>query len=129
LIPRRDSLLAALLRLPSFRHWEDCEMASNQSTSGFQVFVRVFWMMIGPGILSILALTIAEGHKGWFAARSIAFLVVLIVVTIARRLDPLTPDGEPATQGDFRWYTVFTMSLGLAAWIFANLLGNHLLAR
>jgi hypothetical protein len=87
----------------------------------------MFWMMIGPGILSILALTIAEGHQGWFAGRSIAFLFVLIAVTLARRLDPLTADGEPATQGDLRWHVLFTLSLGLAAWVTANLLGNHLL--
>jgi hypothetical protein len=98
-------------------------MASNQSTSTFEVMARVFWMLVGPGTLSILAISIAENHRGWFAARSIAFLVVLVAVITARWMDPLNSYGEPATPGQRRSYMLFTAFIGLLAWVITNVLG------
>lgn len=103
-------------------------MASNQSTSLIGIFARLFWMMAGPAILLLLAYTLASNEKGWLAPSSIAFLVVLAGVVIARWLDPHTSEGEPTTPAHLRKYMVSTVGMGLLAWVIANLLGNHLLA-
>ncbi len=100
-------------------------MASNQSTSCIAATARVFWIMVGPGILSILAIRIAESHTGWFSPLSIAFLVVLIGVTTARWLDPLNSYGEPATPGQRRRYLLFAGGIGLVGWVLTNLLGIY----
>jgi hypothetical protein len=85
-------------------------------------------MMAGPATLLLLAYTLAENQKGWFAPSSIAFLVVLAAVIIARWLDPQTSDGERTTPVHLRRFTVSTAGIGLAAWVVVNLLGNHWLA-
>ena len=103
-------------------------MASPPSTSIIGVLSRLFWMMAGPATLLLLAYTLAENEKGWFAPSSIAFLVVLAVVVIARWLDPQTSDGEPTTPAHLRRFTVSTVGIGLVAWAVVNLLGNHWLA-
>jgi hypothetical protein len=103
-------------------------MATNQSTSLVGIFARLFWMMVGPAILMLLAYSLTDDAKGWFAPSSITFLVVLAAVTITRWLDPRTSDGEPATRAHLRRYTVSTVGIGLVAWAIANLVGNHWLA-
>lgn len=103
-------------------------MASTQPTSGMVILVRLVWMLLGPAILLLLAYSLATSQKGWLAPASIAFLVVLVVVVIARWLDPNTSEGEPTTSAHLRRYTVTTIGTGLAAWAVANLLGNHWLA-
>jgi hypothetical protein len=103
-------------------------MASNSSTSFVGILARLFWMMAGPAALLLLAYTLAENQKGWFAPSSIAFLVVLAVVVITRWLDPLTSEGEPVTHAHLRRYTLIVLGIGLTAWAVANLIGNHWLA-
>jgi len=103
-------------------------MAINQSSSLVGILARVFWMMVGPAILMLLAYSLTGNAKGWFAPSSIAFLVVLAAVTITRWLDPRTSEGEPTTPAHLRRYTVSTVGIGLVAWAVANLVGNHWLA-
>jgi hypothetical protein len=59
----------------------------------------------------LLAYTLTESEKGWFAPSSIAFLIVLAAVIIARWLDPHTSDGEPTTPAHLRWFTVSAWAL------------------
>jgi hypothetical protein len=103
-------------------------MASDQSTSFLGILARLFWMMVGPAILMLLAYSLTGNAKGWFAPSSIAFLAVLAAVTIARWMDPRTSEGAPTTSAHLRRYTVSTLGIGLVAWVVANLLGNHWLA-
>ena len=102
-------------------------MASNQSHS--QVFARGFWILLGPAILALLAYAMATAEKGWFAARSIAFLVVLILVVVARRTDPLNSFGEPSTPDVLKRYVIGAVGIGIVVWVLANLLGNQFLAQ
>lgn len=99
-------------------------------TSLSLVFIRVFWMGLGPAFCAILAVNIANHWKGWFTPTDFAFFIVLGGLPIARWLefragDPTTSTGEPATPAHLRRYVITTLALGLGAWVFANLLGNH----
>ncbi len=100
-------------------------MESNQSTSLIAVLARVFWMMAGPAALALLALSMADNFHGWLAPRSVAFLVVIGGIIIARRLDPANGEGEPTTSSQLRWHTGLTIAIGLIAWTTANALGKH----
>lgn len=100
-------------------------MATKQAASLVEVMARVFWILVGPGTLSILAIRIADNHQGWFTWRSIAFFIVLFCVAFARWMDPLDSNGEPAAPGQFGKYLAVTFGLGLAGWVLANLLGIY----
>jgi hypothetical protein len=100
-------------------------MTLNPSTSLIGISVRLFWMMIAPAILLLLAYSLAETAKGWFAPSSIAFLATLLAAIIARRLDPLTSEGKPTTSTHLRHYTLGLLSIGLTVWVVAHLLGHY----
>ena len=100
-------------------------MGAKPQTSLLVVLSRMFWMLIGPATLSITAIAIAENHKGWFAPRSIAFLVILGLVILSRWLDPETSDGAPATAHQRGTYMMSAVVLGLAGWAVANMLGDY----
>lgn len=98
--------------------------------SGITPFGRVFWMMIGPAILFLLALTIARQGGGWFTPKDIGFLLVLAGMVVGRFVefrggDPRTADGEPATPGHLRRYIATIIPIGLGIWAVANLIGNR----
>jgi hypothetical protein len=99
--------------------------SSNETTSLRQVIVRMVWMMLGPGVLALLLFNIAGQGKGWGATSSIAFLVVLVGVILARFLDPRNSFGEPSTTAGFRRYAIGALGLGVAGWALANLLGIY----
>ena len=80
-------------------------MSPIQPTTSLLVLVcRIFWMMLGPLLLALLAFTIIMKGNGWFTPADFAFLAVLGVLFLARWLEfregnPLTSSGEPATPG------------------------------
>jgi hypothetical protein len=84
---------------------------------------------LGPAILALLAYAMATAEKSWFAARSIAFLVVLILVVVARWTDPLNSFGEPSTPDVLKRYVIGAVGIGIVVWVLANLLGNQFLAQ
>lgn len=105
---------------------------SQQPTSFVALVSRLFWMMLGPMILIVLALNIATIGTSWFTMMDIAFLVVLAFVLAARGIEflgasPQTATGEPATMDDYRRYALVVLAIGLAIWVVANVVGNHLL--
>lgn len=90
----------------------------------------MFWIMLGPGILFLLGLSIARGGGGWFTLKDIAFVAVLAGLVLGRFVefrggDPRTATGEPATREHLRRYIVLILTIGLGVWIVANLIGNH----
>lgn len=104
-------------------------MQSNPS-SGYATLGRLFWMMIGPAILFLLALTIARDGGGWFTPKDIAFLAVLGGLILGRFVEfrgggSLTAMGEPATREHLRRYVVLILAIGFAVWTVVNLIGNH----
>ncbi len=106
-------------------------MTPNQPTTSFlQLFARIFWMMIGPLTLAILAYAIVNVGSGWLTVADIAFFLVLGGVVLARWIEfqggnPQKATGEPATPADLHRFVVVTLILGLVVWVIANLIGNH----
>jgi hypothetical protein len=99
-------------------------MEANRS-SGLVALARLFWMLIGPAILFMLAGTIAGNDTGWFAPASIAFLVILPVMIAARWMDGDNSYGDPTTPAEVTTYTIGAIIVGLALWVVANFAGNH----
>jgi hypothetical protein len=90
---------------------------------------RVFWMMVGPMALAILAFGVAERGGGWLTGLDIAYLVTLAAMLAARWLEfrggqAQTAEGEPLTAAGLRRYLVTAASVGLAVWAGANVIGN-----
>lgn len=104
-------------------------MESNAS-SGIAQIGRLFWMMLGPAVLFLLAISIARDGGGWFTLKDFAFLTVLGGLLPARIVefgggDPRTATGKPATRQELRRYFVTVLFTGIVAWTVANLIGNH----
>lgn len=107
-------------------------MAENETTSGRDILIRVFWMMVGPLLLVILAYNIMRTGGGWFTNSDYGFLAVLAVIGLVRWLEfrfghPRTASGEPATTRHLRRFLVGLALGGLIVWTAANVVGNYVL--
>ena len=91
---------------------------SNYRTVGM---ANTIWVLIGPGTLSILAIIIMATGRSWLSIPSVAFLLMLVVVAIARWLDPVNSVGTAVTVRQRVLYVVLIVSLGIAGWISAHL--------
>jgi hypothetical protein len=103
-------------------------IANKQAASA--VLGRLFWMMVGPFILGIFAISITERRDGWFSPLDGLYFVVLGGILLGRWLEfrsgrPLTATGEPATVAHLRRYALVLSLLGVAVWVVANLVGNR----
>lgn len=70
-------------------------MAREAAISLTALFGRIFWMMIGPIFLMVLALGIAQQRDGWFAPTDFLYFLVLGGMLFGRHTefrygDPLT---------------------------------------
>ena len=104
-------------------------MNKNQSSPGFAQFGRIFWMMLGPGILAITAMYIRQG-TGWHTPANYIFLITLAATILGRWLEvlgghPLTSVGEPASPKDFYRYVIVVLIAGVSLWILVNTFGNQ----
>jgi hypothetical protein len=108
-------------------------MTPNQPTTSVLVcFSRVFWMILGPMMIAVLTFTIIRIGNGWFTFADFAFLAALGTLLLARWMefrggDPHTATGGPASRGHLRRYALTALPLGLGVWVFANVLGNHVM--
>lgn len=94
--------------------------------------VRMFWAMIGPGLLSLMLLLMGMQKKVWFAAIDGAFVGVLCLLILARWIDfrfadPTVMTGEIGTVPQIRQYSIGAVVLGLVSWLTASLLGIYVL--
>ncbi len=103
-------------------------MDPSPSTPVLVGLLRLFWIFFGPAILFILAFGITSRPAGWLGMASLAYLVVLGAVIVARRLDPRDSLGDPASPAQVQRFTIATLVVGLTVWGVANGLGNHWLA-
>jgi hypothetical protein len=97
-------------------------MESYTSPSRAAAVVRLFWMLIGPVVLSVLSLFIVEKHRGWNSPESILF-VVLLAVVVARYVDPVDSRGHRHSRGQRFFELAFLSVLGVGGWFVANALG------
>ncbi len=108
-------------------------MSTNRQAGSFLVVVsRVYWLLCGPMILLLTATKILSNGDGWQAPASVLFLVVLLLLPVARWVefrggDPMTSTGTPATPADLRRYALIALGVGLSVWLFANAISNHAL--
>ena len=108
-------------------------MTTDSQTSFSMTIARIFWMMIGPLALILLAFKIVQTGTGWLTPIDLSFFGVLAAVIVCRWLefrggDPRTSTGEPATPDDLRRFVVTATLGGVGVWALANVLGLHLLA-
>lgn len=97
-----------------------------------QIVSRLYWMMIGPFVLVLLAFLIVKTGDGWLTRYDVAYLGMLAGLILARWLEfrsgnPRTAEGTPATPKDLRKYAIGAVAFGMLAWVIANILGNYLL--
>jgi hypothetical protein len=103
-------------------------MPSNEPTSIVGGLIRLFWMIVGPVALVLLAVNLATHKRGWGDLMNVAFLVILIALIVARRSDPNSADGTPTTPAQLRNYSIAALVLGIATWFVVNLVGKDWLA-
>ncbi len=96
-------------------------MTLDKSVSRIEGMANTIWVLIGPGTLSIIAIVIMATGSSWLSIPSAAFLVMLVVVAVARWLDPVNSVGTPVTARQRVVYVVLIISLGIAGWIIAHL--------
>jgi hypothetical protein len=96
------------------------------------LFVRVFWVALGPAFLLAVLASIVQSGTGWVTMRAAVYFAVLALMIGLRRYDFLHGDrtnlsGEETTEAEVRRYSWMWGLGGAAAWGVANLLGNHIL--
>jgi hypothetical protein len=94
------------------------------------LFGRFLWMMLGPCLLVMLAVSILTAGSGWLTGLDVLYFIVLAFTLLGRWWEfrggnPLTSTGEPATMDHLRRYCVVMSSVAVGLWILANLVGNH----
>jgi hypothetical protein len=97
----------------------------------FAAIARLFWLMVGPMILFVSAYIIGSEGGGWLTLADVVFLATLAGVIAARWIEFLsgnaqTSTGDPATSAHLLRYGVGAAVVGLAVWVGANVVGNHL---
>ena len=103
-------------------------------SDSFSVLVsRIFWMLIGPITLALLAFGIVRAGTGWLTGLDVAFFVVLGLIVGARAIEQrsgqgATAEGKPSTWEHVRRYYFRLIAVAAALWLVANLFGNHILA-
>ncbi len=108
-------------------------MAALRSDSMFLLFSRLFWIMLGPGILLLSTVTILSSQQtGWRTGADIAYFVALAGMLSGRYFEhrggiPRTSTGEPATAGDLRRYAIVVAAGGISIWVLANVISNYVL--
>jgi hypothetical protein len=108
-------------------------MSLVRETSVLVLFGRAFWIMFGPLSLVASGLMIwFNVGSGWRTGADIVYLASLAGMILGRWLEfqggnPRKSTGEPATPGDFRCFSLWVALGGVGAWIFANVVSNHLL--
>lgn len=112
------------------RHVAD--KAPGGITSIHVIFARLTWALFGPVLLALSLYQIASFPGGWFTRWDAAIFIVAGIMIWCRLAElrsgqGTTAWGEPATMAHVKRYAQILIVLVVAAWILANLLGNHIL--
>jgi hypothetical protein len=94
------------------------------------VLGRFLWMVFGPVVLLLTAVTVMKNGDGWLSRANLAFFVTLGLMLLGRCLEfhsgwAQTVTGKPATRADLRHYLITASAVGLLTWVVANLLSNY----
>ncbi len=93
---------------------------------------RVYWIMLGPLLLVLMAVLIIKTGNGWLTGPDFAFLILLAALLFARWLEfqgdnPQTADGQPANASHLRRFLFGAVALGFGGWVAANVIGNYVM--
>jgi hypothetical protein len=109
------------------------QTAGSEPSTPARVFLaRLFWFFFGPIALGLIAYQIARSGTGWATPLDVAFLTIMVLMIGARWYELWSGRGQdgygkPATLAAFPKYAGGLISIALAVWVAANLLGNHVL--
>lgn len=109
---------------------EDVSQPEQTCDSLFNLFLRIFWSLIGNVVLFFSALFILQ-HKGpVFYNTDIVFWCIAVAIVFARLLEiklygSQTNDGKLVTIAHWRRYAAIFMSLTTLLWIVVHLI-NYL---
>jgi hypothetical protein len=96
-----------------------------QRSSLASLFLRIFWMILGPVLVFALSGLIAQ--RGGYSIVDVWFAAVVAIVLFARLLDIRkfageTSGGEPATMSHFWGYSLKLLMAATGVWLIAHLL-------
>jgi hypothetical protein len=109
-------------------------METQPTSPGVALLGRLFWIIVGPMFLAIVAFGITQQRAAWVTLGDLAYFLILGGMLLGRWLefhsgDATTGTGEPATPAHLRRYMLIAPLLGLALWVTVKLLGNYGLGR
>jgi hypothetical protein len=92
----------------------------------------VIWLIGGPMLMLLVLMGKVLSRRGWLTALDGVFFLLLAATVACRWIDQrsgfaVTRDGEPSTWDHFRRYLRTIVPTAVAAWVVANVVGNHLL--
>lgn len=109
------------------------QMQPDESNRFSVLGARVTWMALGPMVAMLAAVGIISHGRGWVTYVDAIFAVAVALTLFGRWFEmrfgnAMTASGEPATWGHFRRYVMALIPVAAAAWVAANVLGNHVFA-
>ncbi len=107
------------------------ENAAGNTGCGLMV-ARLVAGFVGMLVMTLLLMGIVTSGRGWLTALDGLFFLVLAVTVGCRWIDQrsgfaVNDDGEPLTWAHFWRYVGILVPTAVAAWVLANVAGNHLL--
>lgn len=101
-------------------------------TSVTVLAARVTWILLGPMVAGLIAVGIATRGGGWLTLLDGLFAAAVAWIILGRWFDQrrgsaMLTTGERATDRQFRRYLAVLLAVAGAAWLAANVLGNHVL--
>jgi hypothetical protein len=92
----------------------------------------MFWFMLGPMFLLLIAVGIVNSGTGWLTRLDALYAGVVALTLVCRWLDQRSRsitknEGQPSTTEDFRRYVGSMLLAAAVGWIVANVAGNHIL--
>lgn len=111
---------------------------SNLGRDGLQptklrfLFTLAVWLFIAPMGMLLSLMSIVQRGTGWATGHDALFFAFLLAAVAARWIDyvngdPVTGGEEGSKPGAAQRYTALVVSLGVAGWCLANVIGNHVL--
>ena len=107
------------------------EPAASKQDSIAGVLARVFWMLIGNGVLAISMISILLHEGSMFHAADLVFWITIAAIVLVRYLDikfwgGMTAAGGPATMANWNRYAAALLIGSAAVWALSHVV-NYLM--
>jgi hypothetical protein len=96
------------------------------------MLTMMIWLFVGPLAMVLTLVSITQRGTGWATFHDALFFGLLLTSVAARWIDavngdPVISGGDAVDTRGARQYTMWVVGAGVAAWVVANAIGNHLL--